>query len=54
MSADSNASTPSNATMSNLASAVLLMKYYLEKNQATEIKENEEKKNKFITIPPFT
>ena len=38
LSADSNFYTPSNSNVSNLASAVVLMKEYLEKNQATETK----------------
>ena len=54
MSAESNVSTPSNATMSNLAYDVVLMKEYHEKNQAIETKEKEDKKKKFTTMPPLS
>eukprot|EP00957_Ditylum_brightwellii_P127450 9718885-Ditylum_brightwellii.AAC.1 len=44
---------PSNATLSNSASSLSLLKESLEKQLFSSPKEKEEKKNKFLSIPPF-
>eukprot|EP00957_Ditylum_brightwellii_P057533 4362491-Ditylum_brightwellii.AAC.2 len=44
---------PSNATMSNLASAIALMRDYLEKHQAIVSSEKDQKKNSFAIMMTF-